>query len=101
MLDKIKTSKFKILIVVLGVFVFGGAIFGAYKPGRIQPQPPSEQEGKTFCKDPRPEVCTMECIINPPYICGSDGKSYCSECQACANPEVEWYMIQDIPCGRK
>jgi len=54
---------------------------------------------KVFCKDPRPEVCTMECIQNPPYICGSDGKSYCSTCQACSNPKVEWYVIQDKPCG--
>jgi len=57
--------------------------------------PPVE---KTFCEEPRPQFCTMECIVNPPYICGSDGKSYCSECQACADPDIEWYMIQDEPC---
>jgi len=55
-------------------------------------------EERIFCKDPRPQLCTMECIVNPPYICGSDGKSYCSECQACASPKVEWYMVQDGPC---
>lgn len=54
---------------------------------------------KVFCKDLRPEVCTMECIGNPPYICGLDRKTYCSICQACSNPEVEWYVIQDAPCG--
>lgn len=54
---------------------------------------------KVFCKEPRPEVCTMECILNPPYICGSNGKSYCSVCQACSNSAVEWYVIQDKPCG--
>lgn len=53
---------------------------------------------KVFCKDPRLQVCTMECIVNPPYICGSDGESYCTECQACANSKVEWYVIQDQPC---
>jgi len=53
---------------------------------------------KVFCQDPRPEVCTMECITNPPYICGSDGKSYCNVCGACADPEVEWYIVQDTPC---
>ncbi len=57
---------------------------------------PSQE--RFFCQDPRPEICTMECITNPPYICGSDGKSYCSECQACANPGIEWYVIQDLPC---
>ena len=54
---------------------------------------------KVLCEDPRPQVCTMLCISNPPYICGSDGKSYCSECQACANPKVEWYKVQDESCG--
>lgn len=62
-----------------------------------------DQEGggeKVFCKDPRPEVCTMECIAQPPYICGSNGKSYCNKCQACANRGVDWYIIQNAPCGR-
>lgn len=53
---------------------------------------------KVFCQEPRPQACTMECIQNPPYICGPDGKSYCSICQACSNPEVEWYVTQDKPC---
>lgn len=43
--DKIKPHKFKILGAVLGVFVFAGAVFGAYKLGqkqvRIGPQPTS------------------------------------------------------------
>ena len=59
-----------------------------------------ETEGeKVFCKEPRPEICTMECIVNPPYICGSDGKSHCTVCQACSDPKVEWYIIQDKPCS--
>lgn len=64
--------------------------------GKIKEE--TERE-KVFCQDPRPQFCTMECIVNPPYICGSDGKSHCSECQACANAEVEWYIIQNTPCG--
>ncbi len=56
-------------------------------------------EEKVYCQDPRPEVCTMECIVNPPYICGSDGKSYCNVCGACADLKVDWYVIQDKPCG--
>lgn len=59
----------------------------------------SGQGEKVFCQSPRPEVCTMECIQNPPYICGSDGKSYCTTCQACSDPKVEWYVTQDNPCS--
>lgn len=50
------------------------------------------------CKDPRPEECTLECIGNPPYICGSDGRDYCSTCGACSNKSVKWYVIRDTPC---
>ncbi|MDO8551463.1 MAG: PsbP-related protein [bacterium] len=56
-------------------------------------------EQKVFCTEPRSEVCTMECITNPPYLCGSDGKSYCSSCRACSNKSIEWYVIQQGACG--
>ena len=52
---------------------------------------------KVVCSTNRPELCTLECIVNPPYICGSDGKSYCSECQACA-ANVGWYVYQNEKC---
>ncbi len=58
-----------------------------------------ENQSKIDCKDPRPEVCTMECIQNPPYICGSDGRSYCTVCQACANKSVAWYEMKTSACG--
>lgn len=57
-----------------------------------------EKQTQINCKDPRPEVCTMECIQNPPYICGSDGKSYCTICQACSNKNVAWYEMKNSPC---
>lgn len=50
------------------------------------------------CSEPRPEFCTQECIVNPPFICGSDDKSYCSICSACSNLEVESYTFQDGEC---
>ena len=59
------------------------------------------EENKINCASPRPEVCTEECIANPPYICGSDGESYCTTCQACANINVEWYEMKNISCGEK
>jgi hypothetical protein len=55
-------------------------------------------KNRIYCKLPRPQVCTQECVIGPPYICGSDGKTHCTVCQACANPEVEWYILQEEPC---
>jgi len=57
--------------------------------------------GRIYCKEPRPDGCTMECLQNPPYICGSNEKSYCTICQACSDREVEWYVIQDKPCREK
>ena len=68
-----------------------------------QPCPPIEEENqsKTDCKNPRPEVCTMECIEPPPYICGSDGKSYCTVCQACSNKDVAWYEMKNSPCKKE
>ena len=53
---------------------------------------------RIFCPSPRAQVCTLECIIGSPFICGSDGKSHCSVCHACADPRVEWYIFQDEPC---
>lgn len=53
---------------------------------------------KVYCSDPRPEVCTMECVESP-YTCGSDGKSYCSSCQACSNKDVIWYETKTSPCN--
>lgn len=58
---------------------------------------PSENQ-KILCQNPRPEACTMECVAQPSYICGSDGKFYCNKCTACANPKVEWYLFQETPC---
>ena len=69
--------------------------------GVCAPCPPLEEEnpGKINCTNPRPEVCTMECAEPPPYLCGSDGKSYCSACQACSKKNILWYETQDSPCG--
>lgn len=52
------------------------------------------------CTTPRPELCTLECMVNPPYICGSNSQSYCTTCQACADPQVAWYVIQSNSCSR-
>ena len=80
------------------------------EPSTVPPQtitpPPATDSGekvvsqKVFCNR-RPQVCTQECLIGPPYICGSDGKAKCSPCQACADPDVDWYVLQSTPCPRK
>jgi hypothetical protein len=56
------------------------------------------QGQRVNCPATRAHVCPMLCIQPPPYICGSNGKSYCSDCQACNNPGVTWYVTQDTPC---
>jgi len=63
------------------------------------PNPTNESQTKIDCENPRPEVCTMECTQPPPYICGSDGKSYCSVCQACSNINIAWYEMKNSDCG--
>lgn len=55
-------------------------------------------EDKVYCSDPRPEVCTLECTDN---VCGSDGKRYCSPCQACSNMKVNWYEIKTSVCEKE
>ncbi len=63
------------------------------------PFPSNQPPTKTQCKSPRPQICTQECINPPPYLCGSNSKSYCSVCQACADPKVDWYSFQEKePC---
>ena len=54
--------------------------------------------GKTDCPINRPRMCTFECTYPPPYLCGSDGKSYCTVCQACSNKNVSWYEMKTSPC---
>lgn len=71
-------------------------------PTLLPTQPPVSTptaSQKTYCKSLRPEACTEECLLPPPYLCGSNGKSYCTKCQACADEQVEWYQFQDEPCA--
>lgn len=58
------------------------------------------QKGRVNCTSLRPEACTLECIDPPPYLCGSNEKSYCSACQACADKNVDWYITQEEICSR-
>lgn len=89
-----------ITVVIAGVFYFQIQRLSKElsKYQSAVPTPSATPKERVFCKDPRPQVCTYECIVNPPYICGSDGKSYCTTCQACSNPKVEWYRISSYPC---
>jgi len=41
-LEKLKIHKFKILSGIVGVLVFAGAVFGAYRFGQRQVQPASK-----------------------------------------------------------
>lgn len=70
-MDKLKIHKIKILAVFLGVLVFAGAVFGAYKFGRRQIQPgpqPTPTPGVTCgpCSQlmpPHPDFCKDGTII--------------------------------------
>lgn len=68
------------------------------RPFTFTPTPIETSVEKTYCKSPRPEVCTLECLLPPPYLCGSNGKSYCSACEACSDTNVDWHQFQNEPC---
>lgn len=70
MIDKIKIYKFKILGGILGVFIFAGAVFGAYKLGQ-----------KKIQVGPQPTP-TPEAVATPT-----------------PDPTADWIVYQDIECG--
>jgi len=49
------------------------------------------QDRELACKEPRPEICTMEYLP----VCGLSSdefdKTYASACTACSNPQVNGY----------
>ncbi len=47
----------------------------------------------------RQQICSMMCSKPPPYVCGSNGRSYCTACQACQESSVLWYWISNTPCA--
>jgi hypothetical protein len=53
---------------------------------------PAQLENKLVCKDPRPEICTM----NYQPVCGLDSsnsaKTYSNACGACSDKNVVTYM---------
>jgi len=89
-----------ILVIFLSVVFLSGIFFiNFFGKEKNKTTPSSQISGeKVFCPKSRPEVCTMECVARPPYVCGSNGKFYCNSCEACADKEVEWYIIQESPC---
>lgn len=100
--NKLFVVSFIILLFVTVVLVTFKLILKNKVSTSPQPTPTASTQPfpvpKIECKDPRPKICTMECIQNPPYICGSDGKSYCSVCQACSNKNVTWYEMKASNC---
>lgn len=102
---KAKQPWLRIRLIILVVFlgIIGFMVFTKEtlpttpaKPD-LSPTPASE---KIVCQEPRPQICTLECMVNPPYLCGSDGKSYCTVCDACSHPDVQWYITQTDPCEK-
>ena len=83
-----KIMKQKILLsILLSTFFFLSACSSNIK------QPAAE----TMCKDPRPEICTMQ--YDP--VCGihtdNTTKTYASDCTACSNKEVIGYNKGECP----
>lgn len=100
-----KNKKLDIIVIVLIVaLILSSIVFGVYNllrvPTLIVDESEKEASERIYCEEPRPQICTLECLAPPPYLCGSDGKFHCTVCQACGNPEIEWYVYQDETCEK-
>jgi len=49
-----------------------------------QPEPEQPVEGRVYCTDPRPEICTA----NYEPVCGDNGRTYSNSCAACADSVI-------------
>jgi len=51
----------------------------------------ASQNADIVCKEPRPEICTMEYMPVCGVLSDNAEKTYASGCTACSHPEVSGY----------
>ena len=58
---------------------------------------PAQIENRITCKDPRPEVCTMNYLPVCGFDSNNNAKTYSNACSACSDKKVVKYIKNECP----